>query len=43
MELMHSNKAKMATYGIAISVPQLTLMLVANIENATKARYGCEF
>jgi hypothetical protein len=33
----------MATYGIAISVPQLTLTLIANIENATKAKYGCKF
>jgi hypothetical protein len=43
MELMQSNVAKMATYGIAISIPQLTLTLIANIENATKAEYGCEF
>jgi hypothetical protein len=43
MELMQSNAARMATYGIAISIPQLTLMLIANIENATKAEYGREF
>jgi hypothetical protein len=43
MELMQSNAARMATYGIAISIPQLTLMLIANIENATKAKYGREF
>ncbi len=43
MELMQSNTARMATYGIAISIPQLTLMLIANIENATKAKYGCKF
>jgi hypothetical protein len=43
MELMQSNAARMATYGIAISLPQLTLTLLANIENATKAEYGCEF
>ncbi len=43
MELMHSNAARMATYGIAISISQLTLTLIANIENATKAKYGCEF
>jgi hypothetical protein len=43
MELTQSNAAKMATYGIAISIPQLTLMLIANIENATKAMYGCKF
>jgi hypothetical protein len=43
MELMQLNMARMATYGIAISIPQLTLMLIANIENATKAEYGPEF
>jgi hypothetical protein len=42
MELMQLNTARMATYGIAISIPQLTLTLIA-IENATKAEYGCEF
>ncbi len=43
MELMQSNTARMATYAIAISIPQLTLTLIANIENATKAKYGREF
>jgi hypothetical protein len=43
MELMQLNAARMAMYGIAISIPQLTLMLIANIENATKAEYGCNF
>jgi hypothetical protein len=43
MELMQSNVARMATYGIAISIPQLTLTLISNIENATKVEYGCEF
>jgi hypothetical protein len=43
MELMQSNAARMATYGITISIPQLTLTLIANIENATKAKYGREF
>jgi hypothetical protein len=43
MELMQLNAARMATYGIAISIPQLTLMLTANIENATKAKYGHKF
>ncbi len=43
MELMQLNAARMATYGIAISIPQLTLTLIANIKNATKAEYGCEF
>jgi len=43
MELMQSNVARMATYGIAISIPQLTLTLIANIKNATKAEYGRKF
>ncbi len=43
MELMQLNAARMATYGIAISIPQLTLTLIANIENATKAKYGRNF
>ncbi len=30
-------------YGIVIGIPQLTLMLLANIETATKSNYGCEF
>ncbi len=43
MELMQLNAARMATYGIAINILQLTLMLVANIKNAAKAKYGHEF
>jgi hypothetical protein len=43
IELMQLNAARMATYGIAISIPQLTLMLLANIKNATKAEYGRKF
>jgi hypothetical protein len=43
MELMQLNAARMAMYGIAISIPQLTLTLIANIENTTKAQYGREF
>jgi hypothetical protein len=43
MELMQSNAARMATYEIVISIPQLTLMLIANIENATKVEYGRKF
>ncbi len=33
----------MATYGIIIGIPQLTLTLLANIETATKSDYGREF
>jgi hypothetical protein len=43
MELMQSNAAQMATYGIVIGIPQLTLTLLANIKTATKSGYGCEF
>ncbi len=43
MELMQSNAARMATYGIVIGIPQLMLTLLANIETATKSDYGCEF
>jgi hypothetical protein len=43
MELMQLNAARMAMYGIAIRIPQLTLTLIANIENATKAEYGRKF
>jgi hypothetical protein len=34
MELMQSNVAQMATYGIIIGIPQLTLTLLANIKTA---------
>ncbi len=43
MELMQSNAAQMATYGIVIGIPQLMLTLLANIETPTKSDYGCEF
>ena len=43
MELMQSIAAQMATYGIVIGIPQLTLTLLANIETATKSDYGHEF
>ena len=43
MELIQSNAARMATYGIVIGTPQLTLTLLANIETATKSNYGREF
>ena len=43
MELMQSNAAQMATYGIIIGTPQLTLTLLANIKTATKSDYGREF
>jgi hypothetical protein len=43
MELLQSNTAQMATYGITIGVPQLVLMLLANIKTATKSEYGHKF
>jgi hypothetical protein len=42
-ELLQSNAARMATYGIVIGVPQLVLTLLANIETTTKANYGNKF
>jgi hypothetical protein len=42
MELMQSNAAWMATYGIVIGIPQLMLTLLANIKTVTKSDYGCE-
>jgi hypothetical protein len=43
MELMQSNAAQMATYGIVIGIPQLMLTLLANIGTATKSNYGRKF
>jgi hypothetical protein len=43
MELLQSNAAQMAKYGITIGVPQLVLTLSANIKTATKSEYGHEF
>ncbi len=43
MELMQLNAAWMATYGIVIGIPQLTLTLLANIKTATKSNHGHEF
>ncbi len=42
MELMQSNAARMATYGIVIGIPQLMLTLMANIKTTTKSIYGHE-
>ncbi len=43
MELMQSNTAQMATYGIVNGIPKLTLTLLATIETATKSDYSHEF
>jgi hypothetical protein len=43
MELMQNNTAHMAVYSIAISIPQMTLTLLVNIEIATKAEYSHKF
>ncbi len=43
MELMQMNAAQIAMYGIVNGIPQLMLMLFANIKTATKSNYGCEF
>ncbi len=42
MELMQSNAVQIATYGIVIGIPQLTLTLLA-IKMAPKSDYGSEF
>jgi len=43
MELLQSDAAQVATYGITIGVPQLVLTLLANIESATKSKYRHKF
>jgi len=43
MELMKLNTARMATYGIIIGIPQLTITLLANIKTTTKSDYGRDF
>jgi hypothetical protein len=43
MELMQSNVARMATYGIVVGILELMLMLFANIKMATKSDYGLKF
>jgi hypothetical protein len=43
MELLQSNVAWMATYGIIIGAPQLVLTLLANIETKTKVDYATNF
>ncbi len=43
MELIQSNTARMAMYGITIGVPQLVLTLLANIKTATKSEYSHKF
>ncbi len=43
MELLQSNAAQMATYGITIGVPQLVLTLLADIKTVMKSKYGHEF
>ena len=42
IELLQSNVARMATYGITIGVPQFVLRLLTNIETLTKSKYGHE-
>ncbi len=43
MELMQSNMAQMATYGIVVGILQLTLTLLANIKTAAKSDYCLKF
>ena len=40
---MQSNAAQKATYGITIGIPQLMLMLLANIKTEMKSKSGHKF
>ncbi len=43
MELVQNLANRMSAYGIEVGTPLIVLMLLANIENATKHKYGWEF
>jgi hypothetical protein len=43
IDLLQSNVARVATYGMVIGLPQLVLTLLANIKTTAKADYGHEF
>ena len=43
IELLQSNAAQMAKYGITIGIPQLMLMLLANIKTEMKSKSGHKF
>jgi hypothetical protein len=43
MEIVQNMANKMSAYGIDVGTPAIALMLLANIETATKHEYGREF
>ena len=43
MEIVQNMANKMSAYGIYVGTPAISLMLLANIEMATKYKYGREF
>jgi hypothetical protein len=43
MELIQNLANRMSAYGIEVGTPSIVLMLLANIETATKHEYGREF
>jgi hypothetical protein len=43
MELAQNLANRMSTYGIEVGTPSIVLMLLANIETATKHKYGQKF
>jgi hypothetical protein len=43
MEIVQNMANKMSAYGINVGTPEIALMLLANIETATKHEYGREF
>ncbi len=43
MELVQNLANRMSVYGIEVGTPSIVLMLLANIETATKHEYGREF
>ena len=43
MEIVQNLANRMSAYGIKVGTPSIALMLLANIETATKHKYGREF
>ena len=43
MEIVQNLANRMSAYGIKVGTPSIALMLISNIETATKHKYGREF
>ena len=43
IEIVQNLANRMSAYGIEVDTPPIALMLLANIETATKHKYGQEF